>query len=59
MISGFVKAKGHEELAVSSDDDSSQDSMLGDSLFCTIWLVDSWKFVEEESMQQYMEQVYD
>ena len=33
MISIFVKAKGHEELAVASDNDSSQDGLLGDSLF--------------------------
>ena len=33
MFSGFVKEKGHEKLAVSSDNDSSQDGLLGDSLF--------------------------
>ena len=33
MLSGFVKAKGHEELAVASNNDSSQDGPLGDSLF--------------------------
>jgi len=32
MFSGFVKAKGHKELAVALDNDSSQDGMLGDSL---------------------------
>ena len=33
MLSGFVRAKGHEELAVASDNDSSQDGMLDDSIF--------------------------
>ena len=33
MLLGFVKAKGHEELVVASDNDSSQDGPLGDSLF--------------------------
>ena len=33
MLLGFVKAKGHEELAVALDNDSSQDGPLGDSLF--------------------------
>ena len=33
MLSGFVKAKGHEELAVASDNDSSQDGPLGDPVF--------------------------
>jgi len=33
MISGFVKEKGYEELAGASDNDSSQDGSLGDSLF--------------------------
>ena len=48
MLSGFVKEKGHEELAVTSDNDSSQDGLLGDSLFWTIYLVDSLMFVQEE-----------
>ena len=50
MLSGFVKANGHEELAVALDNDSSQDGPLGDSLFWTIWLIDSLMFVQEESM---------
>jgi len=33
MLLGFVKSKGHEELAVASDNDSSEDGPLGDSLF--------------------------
>lgn len=33
MLSGFVKAKYHEELAVALDNDSSQDDSLGDSLY--------------------------
>jgi len=33
MLLGFVKAKGHEELAVASDNDSSQNGLLGESLF--------------------------
>jgi len=33
MLSGFVKEKGHEELAFASDNDSSQDGMLDASLF--------------------------
>jgi len=33
MLSRFVKERGHEELAVASDKDSSQDGPLGDSLF--------------------------
>ena len=59
MLSGFVKAKGHEELVVASDNESSQDGPLGDSLFWTIWLVDSLMFVQDASMKQYMAQFYD
>ena len=33
MLSGFVKEKGLEELALALDNDSSQDGPLGDSLF--------------------------
>ena len=33
MLSIFLKEKGHEELAIASDNDSSQDGLLGDSLF--------------------------
>ena len=33
ILSGFVKGKGHEELTVASDNDSSQDGPLIDSLF--------------------------
>ena len=33
LLSGFVRAKGHEELAVASNNDSSQDGSLGESLF--------------------------
>ena len=51
MLLGFVKAKGNEELEVASNNDSSQDGLLGDSLIWTIWLVESLMFVEEESMQ--------
>jgi len=55
---GFLKAKGHEELVVALDNDSSQDGPLGNSLFLTIWHVDYLMFVQEESMQWYMAQVY-
>ncbi len=51
MLSGFVKAKGHEELTVSSDNDSSQDGLLSDSLFSMIRLIDSFNFEEGEAMQ--------
>ena len=45
MLLGFVKAKVHEELAVASDNDSSQDGLFGDyfeqsiilTLYC-LWL---------------------
>ena len=33
MLLAFVKEKGHEELVVASDNDSSQDGPLSDSLF--------------------------
>ena len=49
MLSGFV----------ASCEESSQDDSLGESLFWTIQLVDSLKFVEGDSVQQYMAQVYD
>ena len=57
MLSRFVM--DCEESTTTSVNDSSQDGPLGDSLFWTIWLVDSLMFVEEESMQQYMAHVYD